>query len=208
MSSNPRDDAPDQARVANQRADAQRNRASILVAAPRALRRNPEASVAEIAAEAGLGRMTVYGHFKTRAELIDAAVIESLGRGEDILAQVPLDGPPAEAFGRLIESSWTLLNEARGLLAAAQRELPSERVRELHAKAEARVRGILERGQQEGVFRTDLPIHWLLTTTHVVINAAADEVVAGLVTSEDASRLIIAVLQPAIAAASGREQQR
>lgn len=208
MSSNPRDDAPDQARVANQRADAQRNRASILVAAPRALRRNPEASVAEIAAEAGLGRMTVYGHFKTRAELIDAAVIESLGRGEDILAQVPLDGPPAEAFGRLIESSWTLLNEARGLLAAAQRELPSERVRELHAKAEARVRGILERGQQEGVFRTDLPIHWLLTMTHVVMNAAADEVVAGLVTSEDASRLIIAVLQPAIAAASGREQQR
>ena len=132
MSSSPRDDAPDQARIANQRADAQRNRASILVAAPRVLRRNPAASVAEIAAEAGLGRMTVYGHFKTRAELIDAAVTESLGRGEDILAQVPLDGPPAEAFGRLIESSWTLLNEARGLLAAAQEELPSERVRELH----------------------------------------------------------------------------
>ena len=73
-------------RAANQRVDAQRNRAKILAAAVTAIRKNPDASVADIAAEAGVGRMTLYGHFKTRPELIEAALVESLDRAENVLA--------------------------------------------------------------------------------------------------------------------------
>ena len=192
--------AADDNRTANRRADAQRNRAAILAATPGVLRQNPEASVADIAAAAGLGRMTLYGHFRSRAELIDAALTDSLERGDSVLSVVPLDGPPAEAFARLVETSWALISDARGLVIAAQKELPFERVRELHAKAEERVRRVLERGQREGAFRTDVPLRWLLTTTHVVMNAAADDVVAGHVDGNDAARLINAVLQPAVAA--------
>ena len=47
-------------KTANQRADAQRNRAKILAATVIAIRKNPDASVADIAAEAGVGRMTLY----------------------------------------------------------------------------------------------------------------------------------------------------
>lgn len=54
-----------------QRADARRNTASILDAAVLCLTRNPDASVAEIAKAASVGRVTLYGHFKTRAELVD-----------------------------------------------------------------------------------------------------------------------------------------
>lgn len=123
-------------RPSNQRADAQRNRGAILMATPIALRKNPDASIADIAAEAGVGRMTLYGHFKTRAELIEAAAVESLKRGDDVLSEVPLDDDPAEALGRLVESSWTLVDQARGLLAAAQKELPAARIRELHETVE------------------------------------------------------------------------
>src|SRR5699024_4332178 len=70
-------------RAANQRADAQRNRAKMLAATVTAIRKNPDASVADIAAEAGVGRMTLYGHFQTRAELIEEALVDSLDRGED-----------------------------------------------------------------------------------------------------------------------------
>jgi AcrR family transcriptional regulator len=52
------------------RADARRNIAAILDAAVASLADNPDASMAEIAARAGVGRVTLYGHFKTRAELI------------------------------------------------------------------------------------------------------------------------------------------
>lgn len=187
-------------RQVNQRADAQRNRRAILAATPVTLRKNPDASVANIAAEAGVGRMTLYGHFTSRAELIEAAVIESLKRGDDALSEVPLDGDPAEALTRLVESSWALVNEARALLAAAQKELPAARIRDLHQTVEARMRNLLERGQREGAFRGDLPVSWLLTTAHVVINAAADEITAGRLDPGDADRFINAVLQPAFAA--------
>src|SRR5690625_870870 len=66
----------------NQRADAQRSRAKILAATPVALRKNPDASVADIAAEAGVGRMTLYGHFANREALIDATLTDSLEQAE------------------------------------------------------------------------------------------------------------------------------
>lgn len=186
-------------RSGNQRADAQRNRLAILTATPIALRKNPDASVAEIAAEAGVGRMTLYGHFKTRAELIEAAVMESLERGDSLLSQVSLEGEPTEALARLVESSWALVDQSLALLTAAQRELSAARIRELHEKAESRMRNLLDRGQREGAFRTDLPVQWLLTTAHVVMNAAAGEITAGRLEPEDAARFINGILRPAFA---------
>lgn len=193
-------------RPGNQRADAQRNRIAILAATPVALRRNPDASVADIAAEAGVGRMTLYGHFTTRSELIETAVVESLERGDAVLSDVPLDGEPTQALARLVESSWNLVDQSRALLAAAQKELSAARIRELHQKAEARMRGLLERGQREGAFRSDLPVSWLLTTAHVVMNAAAEEITAGRLDPKDAAHYINAVLQPAFAPSEEKER--
>ncbi|HJE77674.1 MAG TPA: TetR/AcrR family transcriptional regulator [Brevibacterium epidermidis] len=183
-----------------QRADAQRNRAKILAATPVALRKDPEASVADIAAEAGVGRMTLYGHFKTRAELIDATLVDGLDGAEAVLADVPLDGDPSEAFEALITSSWMLLERIRAVLVVAQRELQPARIREMHEKAEARMRGLLERGQREGAFRADLPVDWLLAVTHLTMNAAAEEVTAGQLDRDDAARVIVTTLHSAFAA--------
>lgn len=187
-------------RATNQRADAQRNRATILAATPKALRKNPDASIAEIAVEAGVGRMTLYGHFKSRAELLDAALVDGLERAEDVLSQVDLEGDPAQAFARLIESSWSLLDQVSGLLVVAQKEIPPRRIRQMHEKAEARMRRLLERGQAEKVFRDDLPVAWLLAVTHAVMNTAAEETTAKRLRRADAPRFINATLLEAFAA--------
>jgi AcrR family transcriptional regulator len=184
-------------RAANKRADAQRNRTKILAATASAIQKNPDASVADIAAEAGVGRMTLYGHFQNRAELIDAALADSLERGDQVLSEVPLEGDAREAFRRLVASSWELVDQSGALLAAAQKELPPARIREMHEKAEARLRDLLLRGQAEGSFRDDLPVTWLLTTTHVVMNGAAEEVRTGRLDPADAARHIEAILLPA-----------
>jgi len=195
-------------RAVNQRADAQRNRAKILAATVTAIRKNPDASVADIAAEAGVGRMTLYGHFQTRAALIEAALVESLERGEEVLREVPLDGDAREAFARLVASSWVLVDQSQALLAAAQKELPAARIRELHESAEARMRGLLLRGQREGAFRADLPVSWLLTTTHVVMNGAAEELRTGRLDPDDAPWFIDAILLPAFTATATAKGQR
>lgn len=187
-------------RAANQRADAQRNRAKMLAATVTAIRKNPDASVADIAAEAGVGRMTLYGHFQSRAELIDAALAECIEHGEEVLQEVPLDGQAVEAFKKLVASSWVLVDQSRALLAAAQKELPAARIRDMHEKAEARMRNVLLRAQREGTFRSDLPVTWLLTTTHVVMNGAAEEVRIGRLDPDDAPWFIEAILLPAFSA--------
>lgn len=187
-------------RAANQRADALRNRKKILAATVAAIRKNADASVADIATEAGMGRVTLYGHFQTRAELVEAALVDSLERGEEVLREVPLDGEATQALQRLIASSWMLVDESRALLAAAQKELPAARIRELHENAETRMRVLLERGQHEGALRTDLPVTWLLTTTHVVMNGASEEVLAGRLDPATAPRFIDAILLPAFTA--------
>lgn len=187
-------------RGSNQRADARRSRAVILEATASTLRSDPDASIGAIAEQAGVSRMTLYAHFANRAELLEAALTDRLEEGDAVLSEVPLDGDPADAFARLIASSWSLLDQARALLAAAQKELPPARIRELHEKAEARMRDLLERGRDEGVFRTDLPVSWLLSTTHVVMHAAAEEVAAHRLDAEHAAETINATLRPALAA--------
>ena len=192
--------APLSRRGTNLRADARRNRAAIVQATVEELRRNPEVSIAEIAAAAGVGRMTLYGHFSTRVELIEAALIDVLAQGEETLSKANLEGDAGMALHRLVDSSWALVDQSRALLSAAQKELPPGRIRELHEKAEARVRALLERGQRQGVFRTDLPTSWLLATTHVVMHGAADEIAAGRLLPGDAPRFIAATLLAAFAA--------
>ncbi|THF68898.1 TetR/AcrR family transcriptional regulator [Deinococcus sp. Arct2-2] len=66
-------DAPSAPRISAQRADAQRNKQTLLdVAAALFVTSGVEVSVREIAAQAGVGIGTVYRHFPTRADLIIA----------------------------------------------------------------------------------------------------------------------------------------
>src|SRR4051812_39142115 len=99
-----------QAGTTGKRADAQRNIAAILDAATQCLGRDPAASTSEIAKAAGVGRVTLYGHFPSRAELLDAVFVHAIEAGEEALGQVDLSGDPREALSRLIESSWRLVD--------------------------------------------------------------------------------------------------
>src|SRR3954467_13443717 len=100
------------------RADAQRNIAAILSAAGDCLSRDPAASTSEIAKAAGVGRVTLYGHFPSRAELVDAVFVHAIEVGEGSLSQVDLTGDPREALARLVESSWQLVHRYAALLVA------------------------------------------------------------------------------------------
>jgi AcrR family transcriptional regulator len=180
--------------VTTKRADAQRSITAILTAAAECLSRNPAASTSEIAKAAGVGRVTLYGHFPSRAELVDAVFVQAIATGEETLGKVDLSGEPRAALARLIESSWQLVDQFRALLMAAQEALPPGRVRELHADPMARVEGLLERGRAEGQFRADLPISWLVSVMHNVMHGAAGDLQAGRITSDQAAPYITATL--------------
>lgn len=83
-----------------QRADARRNVAAILDAATDCLTNDPEVSVADIATAAGVGRITLYGHFKTRAELVDAVLTRTIEQADEVLRGTDTTGDPGAEIGR------------------------------------------------------------------------------------------------------------
>jgi TetR/AcrR family transcriptional regulator, mexCD-oprJ operon repressor len=176
------------------RADAEQNTARILDAAATCLSRSATASVAEIAQAAGLGRVTVYGHFPSREALVEATLARLLTQGETVLAGLDLSGDPRQALRALIESSWRLIAEAGAVLEAAQSTLPPGRIRDLHATQARRVEALIGRGQTEGAFRADLPASWLVSVLHHVLKGAAADVGAGRLDPADAPRFIAATV--------------
>ena len=182
-----------------QRADARRNIAAILEAATECLARDPEISVGEIAVAAGVGRITLYGHFKTRGELVDAVLVRTLEQADAVLNATDTTGDPSEALARLVSASWRIVHQFRNILVAARRELPAERIRGVHDRIVRRIETLIERGQRAGVFRSDLPKPWLVTTALSLMHAAAEDAAAGRITADDAARLITATLLAAFA---------
>ena len=177
-----------------QRADARRNVEAILEAATTCLARDPDASIAEIARVAGVGRVTLYGHFDSRATLVAAVVDRAIAEGDAALEAIDLDGDPVEALVRLIEATWGVTYRYGALVVAAERELDADEMTAAHAGPRARARRLLERGQAEGRFRADLPVSWLVTMLHTVTHAAATAVYNGELSAEEAPATIAATV--------------
>jgi AcrR family transcriptional regulator len=177
-----------------QRSDARRNIEAILDTSTACLQRNPDAGMGEIAAEAGLGRVTLYGHFKTRAELVDAVLTRTVTEADQTLEGLDLTGDPVLALAALTSKSWIVVNRFRGVMSAAQRELPADRIRDSHDRIMARVQALIEHGRQTGAFRSDLPTEWLVATAINLMHAAADEVTSGRLDESEAGLYLVATI--------------
>ena len=172
------------------RADARRNIDGILEAGRRCLSRDPEASVNEIAAAAGVGRVTLYGHFPNRAALVAAIVTRALDEFDAALDAVDLTGDARDALERLVEAIWRPTAESALLVIAAERSMTPEALRVAHEGPMARVTAFIEAGRRQRAFRRDLPTTWLVAVFHSVVHAAANEVAAGRLRADDAGAAI------------------
>ncbi|MGH3980611.1 MAG: TetR/AcrR family transcriptional regulator [Pseudonocardiaceae bacterium] len=184
------------------RADAERNIAAIVEAGLELFSMDGNVTMTQVARTAGVGRVTLYAHFPSRADLLDAVVARAISQ-----ATVALDAddlastPPDQAVGRLLRTSWRLLDRFRRLKATAQAELGEQRLRRHHDRALQHVEALIARGQDCGLFRTDLPLGWLVTTFYAVLHAGADEVDAGRLPAAEApdvlTATVLSLLRPA-----------
>jgi AcrR family transcriptional regulator len=181
------------------RADAERSIAAILDAAAACLSRQPQVSMTDVARAAGVGRVTLYSHFPSREALLEAVLDRTIDQAGTIIeGSRPEQGPADEALRRLLRSSWEVLDRHRRLFAVAQRELGPTRLRARHDPAMARVERLLARGQEEVVFRADLPRDWLVTTVYTLLHAAAEDVNAGRLRQDEAGQVLEATVLSAL----------
>jgi len=183
------------------RADARRNAEAIVEAATELLARNPDASINEIAAAAGVGRVTLYGHFESRAVLVAEVATRAMSDTEAALTAIDVSGDPVEALSALVRETWHLTHRFGALVAAAEHSLAPDQLAALHEQPVARVRTLLRRGRKAGEFRADQSLAWQLTAIQAILHAASTAVHQGVVPEQQAPDLVVgtvlALLRPA-----------
>jgi TetR/AcrR family transcriptional repressor of mexCD-oprJ operon len=183
--------APDYRRVI-----AERNIEAILDAADLLLGRGAQLTIAAVATEAGLSRVTVYSHFLNLNALLEAVVERAVTRTMALFDQADLEnGPPLDALERLINLGWEELDRNRARVHAGLQQLGSTALTRAHQAAAARIRDVVERGRSDGSFRTDLPTDWLVKSWLALIHAAAEEVHAGTTDATSARALLTATIR-------------
>jgi AcrR family transcriptional regulator len=187
------------------RADAERSVARIQEAAIDALASDPEVSMAEIARRAGVVRATIYVHFPTREALIAAVTERAISEAvREIEAAEPDRGDPASALRRVLAATWRALGRFHSLV-AINVQLPAAELRRRHHAVLAVLEPLIERGQREGAFRSDVPPGWHLAMILALVHAASAELRAGRVPAADVEAAVIATVLGALSAQVGSE---
>ncbi|WP_110589876.1 TetR/AcrR family transcriptional regulator [Microbacterium suaedae] len=187
------------------RRDAVANRQALLDAAGRVLRVSPQASIDAIAAEAGLTRRAVYGHFSSRDELLR----ELLDRGATQIAGAVADirhDDPSVHVALLGSAVWRAIAHVK-LVAQALVSGPLEReVGAALAPIRRSLRDAVARGCAAGAFRQDAAPEVIARLVEDSALAVLDAAVAREIPDDEAQRLVSATAL-GVAGLSWREAQ-
>jgi AcrR family transcriptional regulator len=185
------------------RADAERSVAAILAAALDALASDPDASMAEIARRAGVVRATIYVHFPTRESLLDAVMEHAVAEVAQATSDAePQRGEPKEALERVLRATWQELGRFHALLAINTSRLSTQELRRRHLPVTTQLAPLIERGQKQGVFRSDLPVAWHLAVIRAIVHTASSELQSGRIAEREVEA---AMLTTALAAIAGQK---
>jgi len=137
------------------RRDAAENREALIAAAVRVLNADVDASLEAIAAEAGLSRRSVYGHFANRDELVREVL--RLDAERMAASVVPIVHEDARIEIALYGATlWAQVQHASVTAEFAVRGPYTELVAKALEPARAKLRHTVRRGVRDGVLRRDM----------------------------------------------------
>jgi AcrR family transcriptional regulator len=158
-STDPAVTAGEDAQPRRQRADAERNRRALLDAAVQVFgERGLDATVAEIAARAGVGQGTAFRHFPTKEHLIAATVRDMLDRITATALEQLEEPDPLLALRTLLYSGSQLMVSNQGFKSATANSLVHEDPDVIAANEQLLqvAAQLLARAQEAGVIRPDI----------------------------------------------------
>ncbi|MCU1406752.1 MAG: transcriptional regulator, TetR family [Glaciihabitans sp.] len=173
------------------RRDAAENRDAILAAAAIALNRDPSATLEIIAAEAGLSRRALYGHFANRDDLI----LELLTRRAARIATrvLTVDHHNSRiAIAQIGGGLWREIENVRVMAQFAVRGPFMGLVGETLAPTRALLFEVVDRGIRAGQLRQDMPADLLARLVEGAALAVLDEASHNPLGSDEGARLVMA----------------
>lgn len=162
---------------------------------------DPAASLADVAAAAGIGRTTLHKQYPTRHALFVAIAGEALDLMEDVYGQVGLDGPGGGApavLGVLAEALIPLGPRLEFLLRERSLDTEPELLDRLDALDE-RLRQLVCRAQGVGVLRSDVPDGWVVASFNAQVCMAWELIALGRLAPAGASALVMRTLLDGLA---------
>ncbi|MFF5297268.1 TetR/AcrR family transcriptional regulator [Paractinoplanes globisporus] len=138
------------------RADAARNRSLLLAAAAEEFAaRGMEASVADIARRAGIGKGTVFRHFPTKDDLLAAVVLDRVDSLAALARQLYVRDDPGPALFEFLEAAagkqqqldFSFLRDAGDI---------NDRLRDARERLFGAIVGLVSRAQGAGAIRADI----------------------------------------------------
>jgi AcrR family transcriptional regulator len=158
------------------RADARRNYERLLSAAAATFAEHgaDTASLEEIARRAGVGIGTLYRHFPTRQDLLEAVYTDQVTALGDRAAELMLTEPPEAALADWLRALMAFGSTKRSLTTALLQTLDrdSELLTSCGAILRESTTELLERAQRAGTARTDVTGTDVLRLAHGVSMAA------------------------------------
>ena len=167
-------------------------REAILDAAVTVLGQNPGASLAEVAARAGVGRASLHRYFPKRSDLIDAVVRQCLDETAAATeAGVRGAGSARETLLRTLEAVIPLGDRFHFLMSVTS-DAPDVTAR-YQADLEWLAQ-LVDRLKEEGVIASEAPRAWVAANIDAQIWIAWTEVAAGRLAPADAAGLALRTL--------------
>jgi AcrR family transcriptional regulator len=175
------------------RRDAADNRAALLAAARVVLNRDPDAPLEAIAAQAGLSRRAVYGHFANRDELLHELVRIGAERVAAGVARVT-HPDPVMRLALIGSQLWRELENIRVMAVIALRGPLKPYTDDSLRPLRAIVLGAIRDGQAAETIRLDIPADRLARLVEDAALAVLEESMRSVLDNADGQRLIIATV--------------
>ncbi len=134
---------------------------------------DPSATIAAIAAAAGVDRRTVYRRFASREDLMAAVYTARYDAVEEAIEGARLrEAPVAVALHRYVEG---IIAVNRTWPVETSRMLREATLRERRGRLIDEVDAFLRRATDEGLLRSDLPPGWVATVLSPLMEHAAED---------------------------------
>lgn len=164
------------------------SREAIRRAAAELLASDPSASLAQVAARAGVGRATLHRHFQGRAELVRAVALEALDATDAVCAGLEAAPSSRAALGQLFEAMVPLGAHYAFLIRCP---VDDPEVEARYAAQVEQLRKLVEWLRADGWIAPTVPTAWAVALIDQLIWSTWTLVARGEIASREAARLAI-----------------
>ena len=99
------------------------------------------------------------------------------------------------------------IDRKKSWIVAINAHQPQKEFHRLHVPVLTHLKPLIERGQADGAFRTDVPVAWHLAMQLAIVHAASGEMRAGRLPADDVEDAMIATALGAVAGSAKRSRR-